>query len=97
MSSIYGTADEMRMCFLDLGSELFPLYRQYDLIDNLDERAVLAVEKQLNSGKGDKAHYHEFFYDWSRAKDLTFWVETRRLANLALGALQRPRMSGRAN
>ena len=82
--------DEMRMEFLDVGSELFPLYREFGLIDHLDEAAVLAVERHLNSGTGNRVHHREFFYSWSRSKNLPFWVETRRLANNALDTLMRP-------
>lgn len=83
-------ADELRMGFLDVGSELFPLYREYDLIDNLDEEAILAVVRHLNSGAGDREHYQAFFYSWSRSKNLSFWIETRRLAMAALDVLARP-------
>jgi hypothetical protein len=82
--------DEMRMLFLDVGSFLFPLYREYHLIDDLDEASVLAIEEHLNVEIGNLAHYQEFFYSWTRAKDLTYWVETRRLASYALGILNRP-------
>lgn len=82
--------DEMRMGFLDVGSELFPLYREYSLIDQLDEAAVLAVERHLNVGLGNREHYQEFFYNWSRSKNLPYWVETRRLAKIALNTLARP-------
>jgi hypothetical protein len=82
--------DEMRMEFLDVGSDLFPLYKQFDLIDHLDQEAVLALEQHLNIALGDHDHYQEFFYSWSRSKNLSFWVETRRLAKNALDALTRP-------
>jgi len=50
----------------------------------------LAVEQHLNIAIGDHDHYQEFFYNWSRSKNLSFWVETRRLAKIALDALTRP-------
>jgi hypothetical protein len=83
-------ADELRMGFLDVGSWLFALYKEYDLIDHQDEEAVLAVERHLNSGVGNREHYQEFFYSWSRSKNLSFWIETRRLAKTALDVLTRP-------
>jgi hypothetical protein len=82
-------ADELRMGFLDVGSWLFPLYREYHLIDEIDEAAVLAVENHLNKGVGNREHYEEFFYSWSRSKNLSFWIETRRLAKTALDVLTR--------
>jgi hypothetical protein len=82
--------DELRLEFLDVGSDLFPLYKAHGLIDHLDEEAVSAVERQLNIGVGDPEHYQEFFYNWFRSKNHSFWVETRRLAKIALNVLTRP-------
>jgi hypothetical protein len=83
-------ADELRMEFLDVGSVLFPLYREYDLVDYLDEESVLAVERHLSSGAEDDERHRENFYYWSRSKNLSFWIETRRLAKVALDFLTRP-------
>jgi hypothetical protein len=82
--------DEMRIGFLDVGSDLFPLYKEFFLIDQLDEEAVLAVERHLNVGLGNREHYQEFFYSWASSKNLSFWVETRSLAKNALDVLMRP-------
>jgi hypothetical protein len=57
LNSLDTGADEMRMRFLDVGSFLFPLYREYRLVDDLDEAAVLAIEGHLNVGNGDLDHY----------------------------------------
>jgi hypothetical protein len=77
--------DEMRLQLLDVGSCLFPLYRENELIDSTDETAVTALELHLNSSLAND----ELFQNWKAVKNDTFWQETRKLARVAFTTLGR--------
>jgi len=77
--------DEMRLQLLDVGSCLFPLYRENELIDFADESAVTALELHLNS----KLANDELFRNWKSVKNDPFWREARRLAMVAQATLGR--------
>jgi hypothetical protein len=80
-----GGVDEMRLGLLDVGSNLFPLYREQKLIDSLDEAAIERLEEHLNAWRfGPKRPA------W-HVDSGPFWTVTRELASDALATLNRHR------
>jgi hypothetical protein len=80
-----GGVDEMRLGLLDVGSNLFPLYREQNLIDSLDEAAVERLEEHLNAW-----HFGPKRPAW-HVDSGPFWTVTRELADAALATLNRHR------
>lgn len=75
--------DELRLSLLDVGSELFPLYRESELLDSEGELSVLKLEEHLNS-----LSERNLMRDWLYLKDTTDWDVTRSLARDAIKSLE---------
>lgn len=75
--------DEMRLILLDVGSELFPLYREHQLLNDEGELSLLKLENQLNS-----LSQRNLMRDWSTLKDTPDWEQTRTLARDAFEKMQ---------
>jgi hypothetical protein len=75
--------DEMRLLLHDVGSELFPLYREHQLLSSEGASYVLRLEAHL-----DSLSARRLLRDWSALNDTTDWERSRSLARDAFERLQ---------